>query len=155
MNRAPSRLETRTSASLGHVGEVGDAGEHAVAAGQLEPARLALHHPAALQRHDQQLVAAAGEAVGGAGAELQHPQAAVGPAGLLGGDDQRPGPVGGRPRSRWYFTRSLLEQADRGVDRRGDVVVGRVQQRPADDQALDGGELEGLAPALEGRVLGG
>src|SRR6266516_7917120 len=42
--------------------------------------------------------------------------------------------------------------ADRGVHCTGDVVVRRVQQGPPGDDALDGGQLQRLAPAAEHRL---
>jgi GntR family transcriptional regulator len=47
------------------------------------------------------------------------------------------------------------DHADHGVHRARNVVVRRVQQGPADDEAVHGRVLQCLAPAGEGRVLVG
>ena len=71
-----------------HVGEVGDRGEHVVAALERERLAVAPHGARARQRQHDQLVLAGVERGPGAGLELEDPQAAVVPAGGLGRDGE-------------------------------------------------------------------
>ena len=138
------------------VGDVGRAREDVRAPGELDRGAAALDGDAAGsgQRDDDHLLVAGVEGVGRARDEGQGAQAGAGSSRRRGGDLEVVAVAGGGAGAHVQVgvhggAHAALTcgrtSADGGVDRGGDVVVGRVEQRAADDEPAHAGQRQGVA----------
>src|ERR1700704_4033810 len=150
---APVSAADRVVGVASYVREIARAVENRCAAGQGNLRPLGNNHGRTRQWNDDDLVLAGPQVDVRTRGEFEYPQAGFGPPGRLRRDHCREITVGGRSGGDVVLAEHLaparsvlVDELDCGVDGRGHVAVGWVEQRAPDYQSAHGRQLKGGIP---------